>query len=125
MQSTVDNRKPDHHIFQGESPTVSYPSRARTNTAPQPNPQINGPQLPKIAVVSRAEKPADESGPELPFASSLDSNSISQPALEAISQTGYDDTVFTLPDDLINYWPLDADQQSIFDSFFAPHNSFT
>lgn len=75
MQSTVDNRKPDHHIFQGESPTVSYPSRARTNTAPQPNPQINGPQLPKIAVVSRAEKPADESGPELPFASSLDSNS--------------------------------------------------
>ncbi|OXG41273.1 fungal specific transcription factor [Cryptococcus neoformans Bt120] len=124
MQSTVD-RKPDHHIFRGGSPTASYPSRARTNTAPQPNPQINGPNPPKIDVVSRAEKPVDKSGSELLFASSLISSSISQPAFEAIRQTGYDDTVFTLPDDLISYWPLDADQQSIFDSFFAPHNSFT
>ncbi|OXH50364.1 nuclear protein [Cryptococcus neoformans] len=125
MQSTVDNRRPDHHIFRGESPTVSYPSRAKANAAPQPNSQINGPEPPEIAVVSRAEKPVDESGSELPFASSLISNSISQPAFEARRQTGYDDTVFTLPDDLISYWPLDADQQSIFDSFFAPHNSFT
>ncbi|KIR39924.1 fungal specific transcription factor [Cryptococcus deuterogattii 99/473] len=125
MQATVDNLKPDHHIFRGESPAVSYASRARTNTAPRPNPQINGPKSPKIAVFSHAEKPMDESGPELPFASSLTSNSISQPAFEAVGQTGYNDTVFTLPDDLISYWPLDADQQTIFDSFFAPHNSFT
>ncbi|OXG20058.1 nuclear protein [Cryptococcus neoformans Tu259-1] len=111
MQSTVDNRRPDHHIFRGESPTVSYPSRAKANAAPQPNSQINGPEPPEIAVVSRAEKPVDESGSELPFASSLISNSISQPAFEARRQTGYDDTVFTLPDGLISYWPLDADQQ--------------
>lgn len=67
----------------------------------------------------------DESSHELPFDSSLISNPISQPAFEAIGQTSYNDTVFTLPDDLISYWPLDADQQTIFDSFFVPHNSFT